>query len=178
MGISALQYREQMQALLPIGSAWPRDDDADITKTLDALAEEYARVHARADRFLLEIIPATTTEMIDDYELMLALPDPCMGVLEDTLEKRRGAVIAKLTGGGSGTPAHYTALALTLGYVVVITEPGGNVWQMDIPANNVSYFNVGSSVVGDRLISYGSDFIECFFLAIKPSHTQLNFNYV
>lgn len=178
MGLSAHNYREQMQALLPRGAAWPRDDEAMLTQTLDALAVEFARVGARAESLPAEIIPSTTTELISDWERVLGLPDPCVGRLEETLAKRRNAVVAKLTGGGSASKAYYIALALTLGYVITITEPSLHNWLITAPLTTVTYFNVGSSVVGERLISYDHDFFECYFLAIKPAHTVLTFAYV
>lgn len=178
MGLTARHYREQMQALLPIGAAWPRGDDSMLTQTLDALAIEFSRVGLRAETLPAEIIPSTTTELISDWERVLGLPDPCVGKLEETLAKRRSAVVAKLTGGGSASKAYYIALALSIGYVITITEPSLHTWLITAPITTVSYFNVGSSVVGERLISYNHDFFECYFLAIKPAHTSLTFAYV
>lgn len=177
MGLSARQYRDQMQALLPSGAAWPRDDDAQLTITLDALAEEYARIGARAAAMIAEFIPSTTTEMITEWERVLALPDPCVGVLEETLAKRRAAVVAKLNGGGSASKAYYIALAAALGYTVTITEPSLHTWQINAPATTVTYLDCGSGASGDRLASWGDDFFECFFQAIKPAHTILNITY-
>ncbi len=173
MGLTARHYRQQMQALLPSGAAWPRADDADLTITLDALAEEFARIGERAATVITEIIPNTTTEMITDWERVLGLPDPCVGVLEDTLAKRRAAVVAKLSGGGSASRAYYIALAAALGYTITITEPSLHTWQINAPLTTVTYFNVGDSVAGNRLTSFGNEFFECFFQAIKPAHTSL-----
>ncbi len=178
MGLSARHYREQMQALLPRGAAWPRADEAFLTKALDGFAEEFARVGARAEALPAEIIPSTTTELIADWERVLGLPDPCVGRLEETLAKRRNAVVAKLTGGGSASRAYYIELALQLGYVITITEPSTHTWLITAPITTVTYFNVGSSVVGERLVSYDHDFFECYFQSIKPAHTSLSFAYV
>ncbi len=178
MGLTARNYREQMQALLPSGPAWPRHDDATLTKALDALAEEFARIGVRAEELPIEILPNTTTELITDWERVMALPDECVGQLEETLAKRRSAVVAKLTGGGSAAIDYYIALALQLGYVITITEPATHTWLITAPATTTTYFNVGNSVVGERLISYNHDFFECYFLAIKPAHTSLSFAYV
>lgn len=178
MGLTAQHYREQMQALLPSGAAWPRDADSILTQTLDALAVEFSRVGDRAENLPVEILPSTTTELITDWERVLGLPDPCVGKLEETLAKRRSAVVAKLTGGGSASKDYYIALALTLGYVITITEPSLHTWLITAPLTTVTYFNVGTSVVGERLISYNHDFFECYFLAIKPAHTVLIFAYV
>ena len=43
-------YRAQLQALLPLGDAWPRRPDAVLTRLLAAWAEEFARIDARSDR--------------------------------------------------------------------------------------------------------------------------------
>ena len=177
MGLSARQYREQMQALLPGGSAWPRADDALLTQTLDALAEEYARIGERAASMIAEFIPSSTTEMITEWERVMGLPDPCVGVLEGTLARRRAAVVAKLNGGGSASKAYYIALAAALGYTVTITEPSLHTWQINAPATTVTYFDCATGASGDPLASWGDEFFECFFQAIKPAHTILNIAY-
>lgn len=178
MGLTARHYRELMQALLPTGAAWPRADDATITKMLNGAAEEFARIGQRAANMVAEIIPSTTTEMITDWERVLGLPDPCVGKLEDTLAKRRAAVVAKLTGGGSASRAYYIALALALGYAITITEPSAHNWTITAPLTNVTYFTTGDGVAGQPLVSFGNAFFECFFQAIKPAHTLLTIAYV
>lgn len=51
MVLTETDYLRQLQALLPPGPAWPKDDDATLTRMLAALAAELSRVDGRAQRF-------------------------------------------------------------------------------------------------------------------------------
>jgi uncharacterized protein YmfQ (DUF2313 family) len=116
MGMSADQYREQLQALLPSGAAWPRDAGAVLTATLDALAQEFGRVDARMHNLRDEADPRTAVELLPDYERVHGLPDPCV---TDTLtaDQRRNALVSKMTSLGGQSPAYFLAVLQRLGYV-------------------------------------------------------------
>lgn len=63
MALSAEDYLQQLQALLPIGAAWSRDPDAEITKALTGMAQEFTRVDGRGEALLSEFNPATAVEL-------------------------------------------------------------------------------------------------------------------
>lgn len=116
MGMSANHYREQLQALLPPGRAWPRESGAVVTNVLDALAQEFARVDARVDGLLEEIDPRTTYELLSDFERVYGLPESCVtGSL--TTDQRRNALVSKLTNYGGQSPAYFLLVLERLGYV-------------------------------------------------------------
>ncbi len=114
--MSADQYREQLQALLPSGAAWPRDQAAILTATLDALAQELGRVDVRMTDLLNEADPRTTNELLADWERSRGLPDPCVtGTL--TTDQRRNNLVAKVTNLGGQSPAYFLLVAERMGFV-------------------------------------------------------------
>lgn len=72
------QYGEQLDALLPQGLAWPRENDARMRALIRGLAEEFARVDALGNDLLREVLPSTTIEMLSDWERVAGLPDNCV----------------------------------------------------------------------------------------------------
>lgn len=114
--MSANQYREQLQALLPSGAAWPRNQGAILTATLDALAQELARVDVRMGDLLNEADPRTTNELLTEWERSRGLPDPCVtGPL--TSDQRRNNLVAKVTNLGGQSPMYFLLVAERLGFV-------------------------------------------------------------
>lgn len=77
MGMKSDQYARQLDALLPRGRAWSRDPDLLMRSLTLGLADEFARVDARADKLISEILPNTTLEMLQDWERVAGLPDTC-----------------------------------------------------------------------------------------------------
>ena len=121
MANSAEIHTQILQALLPQGRIWPRDAEATLSKLLATWALELARVDARADDLMDEVDPSTTLELLSDFERVCGLPDKC-SFGDETLEQRRGEVLAKLTSRGGQTPAYFIGLAAQLGYTVEIEE--------------------------------------------------------
>lgn len=116
MGLSAEQYRAQLQALLPPGAAWTREPGSVLSQFLLALADELARVDLRADDLIAEVDPRTTFEMLSDWERVFGLPAPCVPAGQTTTE-RRNALVAKVTAVGGQSRAYFLAIANALGYV-------------------------------------------------------------
>lgn len=191
------EYRRTLQELLPAGSAWPRDEDAILTKVLGGVAPSLARVHNRALDLIEEADPRTTREMIDDWERCCGLPDECTPANATTLQERRAAVVAKLTYRGAQDTAYFEALAGSLGYAVAIEEfrpfvcglsrcgdrlNGGHevryYWRVRILEPRVTWFRTGVSSPPERLgkINYAED-LECILNRLKPAHTYLVFAY-
>lgn len=196
MGMTGAEYLTQMQALLPRGAVWPRAADANLTKLLSALAEEFARVDASAEALGIDAIPASTSDLLSDWERVAGLPDPCVGQLESTLQGRRNALVAKLSASGSASTALFISVAESLGYSIQIREfrqfvvgsssvgdalcgsPWLYTWEVVGPSVTVTRFRTGESAVGERLADFGDALFECVFNALKPAHTRLLFRYV
>lgn len=116
-----LEYLAMLQALLPLGLAWSRSPEGNLTKALHASAEELARLDASAHLLVEEVNPTTTNNALDDWERVLALPDACLPA-GTTFQERKDAVLAKLNDIGRQDLAYWYELAASLGYEVTIEE--------------------------------------------------------
>ena len=172
---TAEDYYRQLQRLLPTGSALPRDDDADFSKLLRSLAEEFARVDQRLADLFPEADPATVVELLDELEAAANLPNPNLPPPVDD-DERRLNLDARFSGtdGDDGIP-YFIDLAARLGSVITITE--------------FRPFRVSFSRVGDPLSSeagrytwqvnapvYNAD-LEAEFNRLAPPWTTVTFNY-
>ncbi|MDR2187042.1 MAG: DUF2313 domain-containing protein [Azonexus sp.] len=190
--MNALEYRAQLLALLPPGLAWPRDEDAPLTRQLHALADEFARVDARASALIDEADPRSTTELLTDHERVAGLPDACTGPLA-TLALRRAALHGRITGIGGQSVAYFTELAAALGYTISITEyrpyrvnsfvndplcdPDWHfVWQVNAPLETLRWRTVASPV-SEPLAAFGNELLECVIRRFAPAHTLVIFAY-
>lgn len=57
-----------LQSFLPPGPAWSRHPDANLTKVLRGIAAMFFLVYQRAQKLIKEANPATTDEMLSDWE--------------------------------------------------------------------------------------------------------------
>lgn len=195
MELKADDYLRQLQALLPPGPAWPRDDDATITRLLHGLAEELARVDGRARQLLEEADPRTTAELFTDWERVAGLPDACAVAFggEQTTAQRRAALVGRLTTVGGQTPAYFIGLAAALGYAITITEFSEHTvdddvdnplydvawsfaWQVNAALDTVTELTVDDTVE-DPLASWGNALLECVLRRVAPAHTIPIFSY-
>lgn len=188
------EYTQQLIKLSPTGKAWPTESDSVWATLLNAIAQEFARVDARANELLNEIYPDTTTELLPDWERVAGLPDPCSG-LGASVAIRRRDLLAKITARGGQSPQYFIDLAASLGYTITITEFDEFIvdvnavedallgeawaysWQVNAGLNTVTYFTVGSNSTGDALAEWGNERLECVITARKPAHTVVLFAY-
>lgn len=193
--MNAADYLAQAQALLPPGPAWPRDDQAYITRLLRGLSAEFERVEDRASRLIDEADPRTTSELLLDWERVAGLPDGCVvddGVSQST-EQRRAALVSRLTMQGAQTLQYFQALAASLGYTVTVSEfpvydvtddvsasingsAWAHAWQVRSVLNQPVYFLV-TSTVADALGAWSNVALECVLNRFKPAHSVLLFTY-
>lgn len=190
-------YHEYLKSLLPVGPAWPRDNDSVMTIVLKPLAEELSDVEERIASLIAESDPRTVLEMLTDWEREFGLPDSCNpeGL---TLQERKAALIQKVYGTGGQSIAYFKSLADMLGYFDVEIKEfrpfiagknrcgdflGGahtirHYWRVAIPNARVTYFRTGASRCGEKLgiIARAAD-LECIFNRYKPAHTVLIFSY-
>ncbi|MCQ9423384.1 DUF2313 domain-containing protein [Pseudomonas sp. LJDD11] len=188
-------YREQLNMLLPPGQAFPRDAGTTLDNLLYGMAIELARVDARGEVLPLEANPASSNELLSDWERVAGLPDKCSGALEETLQGRKNALLAKLSSTGGQSRAYFIELARVLGYDVTIEEfrpfraghsPAGGVltngpwmftWRLHAPRTSIISFRAGISGAGERLRTWGNDTLECKINQLKPAHTFALFAY-
>jgi len=196
MALTDTDYLRQLQALLPQGPAWPRDDSATITQLLAALSDEMARVDGRAWQIVEEADPRTTAELFLDWERVAGLPDTCAEAFggEQTMAQRRAALVGKLVTLGGQSAAYYIGVSAALGYAITITEFHSHtvdddvdaeicaeawnfVWQVNAALNTVTDLTVDMTV-DDPLAAWGNALLECVLERLKPAHTTVLFSYV
>lgn len=165
--------------LMPRGPAWPKDLDAIQTLLLQGLASMPARLAAAAKGLIRDAFPATTVNLLANWEASLGLPDPCAGPAAG-LSQRQSQVVTKFAVVGSQSVPYFVNLAASLGYPVTITEfTGGSAhnWTVNAPTITMARFRTGQSGAGEPLILGGNAVLECVFRELKPTHTVVNFVY-
>lgn len=196
MALIDTDYPHQLQALLPHGPAWPRDDTAALSRLLAALAAELARVDGRAMQLVEEADPRTVAELFADWERVTGLPDACAVAFggDQSMSQRRAALVGRLTTMGGQSSAYYVGLAAALGYAITISEfsehsVSDNVehplysaawnfaWQVNAALNTVTEFTIDSTV-DDPLAAWGNALLECVINRLKPVHTTVLFSYI
>lgn len=188
-------YRNLLLRLLPPGRAFNREAGSKLYQLMEALGVELSRVDSRAKELLAESDPRTTTELIEDWERLVGIPDDCQTEVSASLAERRADVVRKLTNGGGATPAFFVALAAYLGYDVEVQDTypfrcgkgrcGDPIygiewafWFQVITANfDTQIFRAGAGRCGDRLRVIRNDLLECVISKAKPAHTEVQFLY-
>ena len=191
---SSGDYLGALQSLLPRGRVWPREADATQTKALAGLTPVYERQNIRANNVITEAFPATTFELLPEWEQTLGLPDPCAGI-SPTIQGRRSQVVARFTGTGGQSIKYIKTFAKSLGYTITITQytpakagvlraggtlyglPWAYAWRVSAPTSTSTPFLAGSSAAGEPLSSSGNAVLECELKAIAPAHTTVFFSY-
>lgn len=189
------EYAALLRDLLPPGLAFRREPGTQLEQILLGAAEELSRVEARGDALTDEVNPASTTELLSDWERASGLPDRCAGVLEDTLQGRRAALLAKITSTGGQSIEYFISVAKALGYEITIDEfrpfqagrsRAGDalyngdwryVWRVNAPETTIIEFRAGRSAAGEPLRSWGNAPLECKINQLKPAHTMVLFGY-
>lgn len=197
----AAAYSAQLRALLPQGLAWPRDADSNLGMLLAGIAEELARIDARAGDLIEEADPRTALELLAEWERMAGLPDACYGQ-PDNIPERQVALTSRIIDLGGQSRAYFTALAASLGYVVSIDEfspfrcgdscgkpcyddDWAYAWRMnilpieyDLPEGQFYFaqFRCGDSC-GKPLRGWGAINLECLVNRYKPAHSTVLFSY-
>ena len=192
---SVSDFTVAMQSLLPTGMAWPRDPDATQTQVMAGLAPTYVRQSARSAQLLADSFPATSYELLPQWEATLGLPDQCLGSVS-TIQLRRSQVVSRLAGQGGQSAANFISYAAALGYVgCTVTnfapfragqstagQPCGgpawsHTWAINAPINTIRPFSAGVSAAGEPLCTWGNALLECKLSMIEPAHSILQFRY-
>ena len=176
---AAEDYLAALQALMPRGRAWPTDPDSIQAQVLGGFAPTLERVNQVAGALMVDIFPASSVNLLTDWEESLGLPDPCDGE-SPILQVRQNSVLTRLINTGGQSVPYLIAIAGVLGYDITITEYGSSNphhFQVNAPVSTVRYFRVGQSLVGEPLVSGGNAVLECLIRELKPAHTTVSFNY-
>ena len=117
---STSDYLRAYLAALPDGPAWNKDPDSTMSAVVDSLMPTYARLSAAAKNMIADSFPASTINLIDEWQSSLGLPDPCLG-LNPTLAAEQNQIVARLTDNGGQSLPYFVQYAANLGYNISIT---------------------------------------------------------
>jgi uncharacterized protein YmfQ (DUF2313 family) len=183
----------QLQALLPTGPIWPRDQDSSQWQTILALAPSFTRVLNRGGNLLVDAFPVAPVELLPEWEATLGLPDPCVG-LSPTLQARQQQVAARFIAGGGQSTAYFISVAAALGYTITITQftpltfgnPFGlpfagdawaHAWRVNAPTFTIERFTFGRDTFGEPFSTWGNNVLQCELQRLAPAQTVLIFSY-
>jgi uncharacterized protein YmfQ (DUF2313 family) len=194
MGLSAEDYLEMSQNLLPSGPAWPREQDAFVTRLLDAWAQEFARIEARVDALIEEADLRTAIELLADWERNYGLPDECYPE-SATIAERRGRLLQKVAFQGGQSRQFFIDFIGALGYQgaevaefrpfrangkcnAALNQGGWRyAWRVSVPATSTEVRFKATSGANEPLTRFGDPGLACIFAKYKPTHTILYIGY-
>jgi len=195
MGMIAADYLSQLQALLPRGLAWAKQQTGVLMLLLLAWADELARVDLRCGDLVNEADPRTTAELLPDWERVAGLPDVCV-TIDQTTEQRRAALVSKLTMVGGQSRSYFIGIAESMGYTgatidefapmtcndncnsALYSEADKFVWQLNLPFLTGGVFVMTcNDNCNTALQSWGDEALECRINKFKPAHTSVLFAY-
>lgn len=173
-----MSHKDVLRLLFPIGLDGVFDADIALEgKYLDA-------AEASAEQLLREMMPQSAGDSISDWERVCGVtPEDT-----DTLQIRQARVISRLRERGGLSIPHFTVLAASWGYTIVIEELLANTddlgdegifrWRITFASTPLYYFRTGQSRAGERLVDGPlATAMEGLFTELKPAHTQVIFAY-
>ena len=189
----APDFAALLTRLAPRGDAWPDSSDAVQQQAYQALMGTMARLNDRANFLVTDAFPATTEELLPQWEASLGLPDPCAGV-DPLLSERQAHVVARLVFRGGQSVAFFIAFAATLGFAVTVQQfvparfgahfgssfagtPWAFAWQVTVPTFTVTYAKFGAAVFGDPYSAWGNAALFCEMRRMAPARSTLLFSY-
>ncbi|NWB85008.1 YmfQ family protein [Pseudomonas gingeri] len=193
---TAEQYQEQLRSLLPAGPAWDPEQVPEIQQVLLGIAQELARVDARAVDLINEVDPVTVSELVPGWERVMNLPDPCLGPTP-LFDDRRVAVRRRLLAVGGQSVGYFIDIARSQGY------PNASVTEYQAPRMGRSRFGkacfgtwqaqfmwtlntggrlllgrrFGASYWGERFGANPGSALECLIHRSAPANTLVHINY-
>jgi uncharacterized protein YmfQ (DUF2313 family) len=186
-------FQQALLRLMPRGRVWRRDASSNLSALALALAPTYTRSTAAAAQVLLDASPATTSNLLVEWESSLGLPDPCTAS-SPSIAQRQAAVLAKWGARGSLNTAYFITLAAALGFTITITEflpftvdmpcdeellgpEWAFIWQVNAPEIVTLYFTVDESSVDDPLETYDAGELVCRITQDAPAGTLVLFQF-
>jgi len=115
-------YADALQALLPLGQAWPRAIGSALMQVVTGLTRIWGDFEIRASKLLeMESDPRSTIELLPDWERNFGLPDPCY-TEPQSIAERQLALVMRMTLEGGQSRQFFIDIAAMIGYTITITE--------------------------------------------------------
>lgn len=185
-----MNHTDLLKLLLPPVSYAPASTYISAWLTAEGNALDVAQ--GVADGILREADPATTSQLLPDWERNYGLPDACMGSSQDT-QFRRATLLSKVNAVGGLSKAYFVDLAGRLGYTITISEfrvhdmdsdmdallydaTWRSAFQVNSALNTIRYMTVDDSM-DDAFATWSNVPLECTINRLKPAHTVALFSY-
>ena len=162
--------------LLPRGPVWDKHPGSPYALLAEAITTSTATFCQALQQVQAELFPATTNELLPEWEASTALPDACLGA-DPTQAQRIQQLLARLINQGGQSQGFYIAYAAALGYEISITT-----WQGAIAGTA----KAGSARPAPRDVIYNwtvtvqgtySEVLECELKKLNAAHMKLWFIY-
>ena len=193
---TADQYLSQLTALLPQGPAWDMERMPELALVLRGIAQEMARIDARAEALSAEMDPALVFELVRDWESVMNLPDECLGNSPAFADRQLG-VQQRLIAVGGQSASFFIAIAKGQGYPnATLTEHrsprfgrarmgSGHfgtwnaqfMWTLNTGGRQTLGRRFGVSYWGERFGANPGSALECLIRRAAPAHTLVHINY-
>lgn len=183
------QYTGALKNLLPRGRVWSRENSGIQHGLIEGLAKSFQQMDKDAVQLLVEAFPSSTTDLIDEWNATVGIPDFCFGAPE-TIEQNRQYIVAKLIADGGQTVDYYKSIAASLGLNTVIREfstdhydgdaPLGlinnpedwcHTWKVVVDLNSPSLTEFAGNETAIRESAVFKA-LSCLMGRYKPAHTQ------
>jgi len=186
-------HAELLKRLLPPHAYDP--NGVLLSAELAAEGSALDAAQASAAQLLREVMPATVSAMLAEWEYEYGLSDVAPDGSALSKEQRLAALRAKTTLGGGQSRGHFIAMAEALGFApVTITEfapatclnhcndslyseEDRAVWRLNVPLAGGHFSATCNSNCNSPLASWGSDVLEQTIRLFKPADTEVIFAY-
>lgn len=183
------QYTGALKNLLPRGRVWSRENTGIQHGLIEGLAKSFHQMDKDAVQLLIEAFPSTTTDLLDEWNETVGIPDPCFGAPE-SIEQNRQYIVAKLIADGGQTVNYYKSIAASLGLNIKIREFSGSTPGTGAPSGYITHFDhwahtwqVRLDVNSPSILGFSGDLeaitqsqvyqaLSCLLARYKPAHTQ------
>jgi len=192
----AAGYAVAMKSLLPQGRVWQINEGSSQAAVIDGLALTTQRSDSAAISLIQGAFPATADQLISEWNQTLGIIDPCFGAPTSSFTNQQ-QIVAKLSATGGQSPQYFIDLALSLGYVIKITQytyhsvmkpvtaalsskDWALTWQVDFAVANSYTASVEQSVgspIGSGGYPANMQAVICILNKYKPAHTNLIFKF-
>lgn len=175
---NAAEWGGYLAALMPPGAdLFDFAEGGVFWHAFQSLGAELERFDELAGQLLEELLPTTTTDLIEDWERMLALPRVCQTQPEG-LGLRRALVVALLTRSPDLSPQMLIDALAVIGCTATILEGtgAGNLFKYTVTIDPdwgfVQEFEVGLSQAGDPLGTIEGADVDCLLDEIEPAYAE------
>ena len=165
-----------------------------IFAMIKGYTEEFVRVNSLLNLLLSEFNIYSTTEMIEEWETAVGIPDGCF-IRETSLERRRAQVIAKIKADGVQSAQDIIDVVAILGFTITITS-GSVLFPFPVPfpwsflgeektvrftvvVNFVDAVDSNTFPVEFPWSFQGSEIesVKCFIETLVPANCQVIYNF-